>query len=274
MIPPIYAQAMDEVFSPQFLMGCLIWIPVGIWVVCLINWMIMGDVDPVTGILGVTLGLCLGSLALLNENRMLTPFIFAAVISIMILFPVVRGSYNRSELAKIDIETIERAYETLDEKPGHFSALFRMCGGLHARGLSANAEAIGRKAIEGLRKELVREEIRLINIWASAARRQTLPARTLCPRCGRVNQLEAIYCEGCSGPYLLWAAKNRWIHAGLVKKVVSIWTAGVALLVGIPWFLTAMETPISILGVFLMVAVAAVMLWLGLRKPARESVFD
>src|SRR5437016_492008 len=103
----------------NLLLGCTVWIPVGVWIVSLLNWSIVGDIDGVSGFLGICTALLLGFFTFRPPVPGLEPYIFGAVLLSVVIYPFARAGMNRKQLTTIDVDGIEQGYALLEQKPNN-----------------------------------------------------------------------------------------------------------------------------------------------------------
>lgn len=218
-----------------FASGCLIWIPIAIWIVALVNWMIMGEIDFGSGLFGILVAFVLGFLGLNPPDPNLAPLFFIAAIATVALAPVTRSALSRSELSALEVEAIGRAYELLATKPDNFGAKFRLARSLYNKGIRAHAIAIANEALKNVPERLFPEEHRLLQQWKAreSGHRDTLE-RIRCFECGVPNFPGVIFCSRCGAPYLLDFAQGKWVKSTTVRRVLAAWVFAILCLVGIP----------------------------------------
>lgn len=227
----------DHIFSNPLSLaaGLAIWVPIGIWVVALVQWAVQGDVDVLSAIAGIAAGIGLGGTALLARDPYMAPLILVAVVVTMIAFPVVRSSLNRRALNQIDVEAIERAYEMLAQTPGNASAKFKLAKTIYNKGMPAHALALAEDAIQNMPAALFQEENNILKKWRyyRIAPEQNVPLA--CLECGVKNHPGLTHCQRCGAPFLLDHARGAWVGKGLARKFVAAWVAIIVALVGIPF---------------------------------------
>ena len=108
------------------LIGCLAWIPLAVWILSCVNWTITGDIDVVTGIAGIAVALGLGYEAINPPVPQLAPLTVVAVFVTVLMFPFVRMAMEKKQLKNIDIEHLEKAYQSLGLRPDNVMAKFRI----------------------------------------------------------------------------------------------------------------------------------------------------
>jgi hypothetical protein len=259
----VLATARDFM-SPAFLAGCLVWIPIMIWIVALIGWMIQGDIDPIAGIAGVALGFALGAATIITPDTRLAPLFLIGAWSAVILFPFVRSGLAKRELAKLDVEAMESAYELLREKPENRGAMLKLAKTLQAKGMYPHAVAIADEALAGMPRESFFEEHRMVNIWRGHVRPGSDQPIT-CLQCGTSNPVANIYCSKCGAPYLLHYARGNWVSGSFVRKIVGAWIAAVIAIVGIPMAASSLPRAASGVVVTMMLAAVVAIAWFSFK---------
>ncbi len=226
----------DQIFNHpgSFVAGCAIWVPIAIWVVALVQWAVQGDVDVLSALAGIAIGMGLGMTALLAKEPYMAPLILTAVIITMVAFPVVRSSLNKRALDQIDIEGIERAYEMLKQTRNNATAVFKLARTIYNKGLAAHSLALAENAIQQMPEATFPEEHRILKSW----RHYRMPpgqGALNCLECGILNQPGLIHCQKCGAPFLLDHARGAWIGRGMARKFIAAWIGIMVALVGIPF---------------------------------------
>ena len=248
-----------------FFSGCAVWIPIGIWIVAMVGWMIQGELDLPAGVMGICASGALGYFTMMPPIPELAPVFVVLAFSIVVLYPWARHTLNARELARIDVETLESCYLMLREKPGNVGAQMRMARLLYARGLPAHAIAISEAAIKNLPRIGFDEEMRLVAKW----RERVAPEdrrKIVCVECGRENSLDAVFCAGCKSAYLLDYVKGRWIAKGQARRVVLLWSTLALALVLVPLITSTIEGPVGTATGLVVLAGAAVVAALVFRN--------
>lgn len=224
----------DELFhnpSTVFL-GCLAWIPLAIWVISFVGWMINGDVDGLTGFLGILGTVALGAVITKPPAQNLAPVGFLAIVTISVMFPFVRRAINRHQLRLVDVDAIERAYEVMKVRPNNPGSRMRIARHLHNLGFPSIAIPIMDSALKDVPVQFFRDEFMLLQMWRSGG---AVPAASLeCPICGMRNDPGlSVICTRCQAPYLLDRLRGRIMSASLGRRLLGIWMLLVSITVGI-----------------------------------------
>ena len=223
--------------SPELLVfACITWGFLLVWIMSLLHWTIQGEIDAPFGILGITIGLALGAIAISppKNNEMLTPIIAVAVVSTVALYIPIRSAINRHELVAIDMDAIERAYQQLEERPNNVGARFKIAKLVYGRGLHGHAIKLADEALKNMPDDFFAEEHKLVDMWKRQAH-DTASFRALpCVECGTSNPPGELYCRKCGAKFLLDQAKGRWIGRTMIRKLMAVWIALLGVFVGIP----------------------------------------
>lgn len=263
----------DQLFNNpgSLIAGCAIWIPIGIWVLALVQWAIQGDVDVISALAGIAVGIGLGGTALLARDPYMAPLILVAVLVTMAAFPVVRSSLNKRALAQIDVDAIERAYEVLGQRPGNAAAKFKLAKTIYNKGMPTYALALAEDSLQQMPEAMFAEEHRIVKGWRHY-RRTTPPESLSCLECGVVCQPGFTHCQRCGAKFLLDHARGAWVGKGLARKFVAAWVAIIVALVGIPFvagtFPPGAAIPV-IIGLMAMAIVVLVITFRSSREPSR-----
>ena len=227
----------DQIFNHpgSLLAGCFIWVPIGIWVLSLVHWAVQGDVDVLSALFGILVGIGLGMTALLAREPYMAPLILTAVVLTRGAFPAVRASLNKRALDKIDVEAIERAYAVLERTPTNAPAKFKLARTIYNKGMPGQALALAEAAIHQMPEAIFPEENRILKGWRHYRMDPSQMASLSCLECGLANQPGTTHCQRCGARYLLHHARGTWVGRGLAKKFIAAWTSIILALVGIPF---------------------------------------
>ena len=256
----------DQIFNNPgtMLAGCLVWVPIGIWVLALVHWAVQGDVDVIAAFLGILVGIGLGLTALISREPHMAPLILTAVVITMLAFPVVRSALNKRALDQIDIEAIERAYEILGQSPTNSPAKFRLARTIYNKGFPVQAIQIAEDAIQQMPESSFPEENRILKTWRGY-RTPSGDGALNCTECGHTNGAGEIYCQKCGSRFLLEHARGAWVGKTLARKFVAAWTVLIVALVGIPYAGSILPSTAALIVIVGLMAFALLVLFLTFR---------
>lgn len=241
-----------------FVSGCLVWIPVCLWIISLVHWMIQGDVDIIWGIIGLFTAFMLGIITMLPPRPQLAPFMLAGAVVTTMLFPVFRNSLNKRALDSVDIDAIEDAYEMLRIKPDNHVIRFKFAKLLYKRGMRGSALAFGQQALAHMPGSAFFEEHRLYELWKRSFRPGHAPETSIvCLECGTHNDLGTFTCRNCNSEFLIDHVRGRWVGRNLSRKLLSAWIAVMLAMIGVPLAAVMLDRAAAA-GVIVMLLVAAV----------------
>ncbi|MFQ3586593.1 MAG: zinc ribbon domain-containing protein [Fimbriimonadaceae bacterium] len=252
--------------------GCLAWVPVTIWIVCLVNWMVTLEIDWPSGILGIVVGVLLGWFSLNPPVPALAPVFATAALATLVLTPLARYMMDRSQMIGIDIDAIERAYQVLGEKPTNFGGKIKLARALYDRGVYRHAIALAEDALGKTPENMFLEERRLLNQWKVAPMPPSAVDEIRCVECGTMNKPGQVFCSGCGGRYLLEYAKGKVVKRSVAKKMTASWLAGVLALVGIPTSLTAFPPLVAVFVIAVLGVLGAVVLLRAFKDEPQVAV--
>ena len=213
-------------------MGCLAWIPLSIWIVSFIFWMIGGEIDGLTGFLGIVGSVALGAVVMKPPTASLVPVGFFGILAITVMFPFVRMALNKRELRSVDIEAVERAYEVLRVRENNAGSRMRIARHLHNLGQRGLAIAVMESALQDVPVQFFRDEFMLLRMWQSTPVERV--STVSCPICGVPNDpRRSVVCIRCKGPYLLDRLRGRVVSNSVGRQLLGTWLILVALAVGI-----------------------------------------
>jgi len=255
--------------SISIFVGFLVWAPVAVWVYSLVSWSIMGEIAPVFGIVGAFLGIVLGVAVMLQPNADLQPIMVLGVCTLVAVFAPLRSMMQRRELAMIDIESIERAYEQLGERPDGFGPKIRIARLIHARGLRGHAVVLAEEALKPFPRSIVEDDLRQVRMWKA----QTTPddySELTCLECGLRNRPGTLFCTRCHAPILLAYARGAWTGKRTARRLMAAWIASMAGLIGIPLAAGSMPPVLAGITVTMLLAGSGALVFVAFRpEPTR-----
>lgn len=202
--------------SVGLVLSVLVWLPITLWVVGMIGWMIMDEVDTLFGLIAAGVAIGLGFATVKPPQPGLNWIPFLAVCLTMMFYLPVREAIRRWELVTIDLEQMRGCYERLRMRPGDTYAIVKMSEILASRGRTVQAIQLLEGAIAGQPATLFDAEWKLISKWRLSLGGQPVVANSSCPNCGRLNPPGTYVCAGCRSDYLLEYARggvagfNQW----------------------------------------------------------------
>lgn len=247
--------------NPLWLFSAIVvWLPVSIWVVSLIHWMIQGDIDVLLGVAGSIIGLGLGMLTVKPPDPSYSPIFLCAILAVMVLYPFLLKLLNDRAHSAIDVDLIRRAYEGIDENPNNFGARWRLAQQLYNRGVYGHALQIADDLLENADTDIFQDEIKILNRWKEQIHPDEI--RSLpCLECGNMNAPGEIYCSRCHSKFLLDYAKGKWLGYRSMRRLISVWIAAVSGLVGIPTALAGLRPSQSVVVIPLLMIVSILIIW-------------
>lgn len=251
--------------------GCIVWIPISVWIVSAIHWMVSADLEVLFGVLSIAIAAGLGILTVNPPVQGMSPWLCASTTASIVFFPAVRSSMNRRALGAIDVQQLERFYGALLKRPDNAGALIRLAELLYIRGFPANAIGLGEKALQSLPVNLFAAEHQMVQAWKQQVRGRSLPTSTPCLNCGYENKLDDLHCQGCGTPYIVDLAKGKWLARGSAKKLIAVWIGLVIAFVGIPTSVELAKTSstLALVAIGLQVLVAVAVIFLGFSRVKR-----
>ena len=252
-----------EHFNFSAIAAALIWIPVCIAVMTLIGWIIQAEIDATAGFLGIALSLGIGAVAFISHDPATAPSLLLAAISMLVLFPVGRALREKRDMALLDVELMERAYENLAKNPNDVGAKLKIAKTLQRRGNIGNAVEVAEAALKGMPADLFQEEYRMIAMWKRSGLFQILPV--VCVTCLAKNKGGSVFCYRCGAPVMLHFAKGHWVHPTLMRRLLLGWMACVIPIIGIPVAATNLPPAKSGPIVVVLLCAAGLIGWLAVR---------
>ncbi len=238
-----------------FFSGCFVWVFLAIWIYALVMWMVQGDVDFIVGFIGCVVAIVLGYLAMNPPRQEMAFWIAVGTGSTVVAFPFVSNALRRRALVQIDIEDVERAYETLGQRPEDPALRFRLAKALYNRGMIHAALAVGEPALKELPRRYYADEFRMVSGWKMHATGKP-PTTYGCMNCGCHNRPGIAFCQGCGGRLFLGHAKGAFVSKAMAQKFMVVWFALLLLATGIPAALLTLQVPVALGVIALMICLA------------------
>ncbi|MBS1708855.1 MAG: hypothetical protein JSS65_09065 [Armatimonadetes bacterium] len=217
-----------------FVLGCLVWVPVCVWTVSMVGWLVNGDIEVVYGVPALLVVLAMGFLTTRPPDPALSPFLFVGVLGTVVMYPVVRKSLEGRAHVKIDLELLSGAYATLESKPDTMGPRIRMAEIVAARGMYATAVKLMEPIVATMTPSIFSGELKSYASWQAMVWDANAYAPVACPACGVRNQPGELYCQRCQGQFVLDRARVAWLGAGISRRLLSAWMFGSLVVVGIP----------------------------------------
>jgi hypothetical protein len=248
------------------LIGCLAWIPLAVWILACVNWSIGGDIDPATGIIGIFMAFGLGYEAINPPVPQLAPLTVIAVLLTVLMFPFVRSAMDRRELRGVDIDALDKAYQSLAVRPDNVIAKFKIARVLFDLGMCGHALRIAESLVPHMPQRFFMDELRTVRKWQMMQIDARFFNPIACSECLTSNPAGNLFCQHCGSAFLLDFAKGKVVGKRLGKKLIATWIALIAFLVGIPAAKALPPAP-CIAIVLTMITVAVSMVYFAFKDP-------
>jgi hypothetical protein len=219
-------------------------LPIAVWVIAIIHWMLDGSVEVAHGFVGIGIALALATLILMSENPVVRAALFVSVLTTLVVVPFADGQLMRRVSKQLDTDALERAHEAFATNPANASARFEIARWLEAFGLVGHAIAIAEEAKNALPddrdpvsnrsiQDMFAPEIRRLADWKARATVADF-RRAPCPRCKAMNPPGAIACTRCGGPYLLDLARSQSVRSRFVGRLIIAWAIASVVFAAVP----------------------------------------
>ena len=244
------------------LLGCTVWVPLLLWISALVGWMIANEIEVVSGVLGIAVGIALGICCLNPPTPALQGIAYATVWLTLPLFPIVRAAMNQRELRSVDVYALERAYEVLGQRPREVLAKFRIAQAAWKLGMTGHAVRIGEACLQEMDPKLFSEEHSIVRRWHREGPGGETFVDFECGDCGGACPPGRTHCPKCGAPFLLDRVRARAFGGALGRKIVASWVALAGGLGGVAWALTlppaaAIGAIVAVLGLAFLVVFLA-----------------
>jgi hypothetical protein len=215
-------------------LGLITWLPLCVWILCLVHWAVGGDIDVVVAIIGISIALVLGVVAVRPPIEILTPIACCTAYITVLVYPFVNAVLNRYEQKKLDVEEVESGYRALGQSPDNPLAKFKLAKAVYKNGFIGHAVAIADEAMTKVPRRVAEEEFRMLIKW----KRIGVPPETLkpltCIECHSLCQPGWTHCRNCGAQFLLHRIRGQVLPGGLAQRLIAIWGGAVLLIIGIP----------------------------------------
>ncbi len=214
-----------------FVFGCLMVIPLIIWILILVRGMIDGDIDGIIGVLGIGVALVLAYAAMKPPAPWISPLIFFGMILLAILLPFIQKSITQRELRNFELEQLEKHMSALVERSDRTMSRLEVARALMKFGLVGHAIGLAEPVLQLPGRQLSREQ-REVQQWATYATPQN--SRPISCSCGEPGDVHRVICTRCRAPYVMRHLRGSVMGGELGKKLIVGWILGIGLLFAIP----------------------------------------
>ncbi len=274
--------SLSAEMTERFLIALGIALPMIVWVIAVVHWLIDGLIEIAHGAAAILLALCLMAIAIWVPVAEVRVAIFVSVLATLAVFPFAYSQYARLQFLEVDEDDLARAHEAFALNPGNAAARFEIARLLWLYGLRGQAITIAEVAAGALPdvrdeilnrsvKDLFHAEIRKLESWKREADKAKDFHPAECVRCKARNPLDAIACVRCGAPYLLDLARKRTVKSKLVGKLVVTWIIAATVFAIVPYLALRLGFGIAlaIVCAFLIAAIGAVAYFFRERSLAK-----
>lgn len=234
IVSVLFAQGLGPVIAgsmENFLLGCFILLPVGIWCVLMVGWMIQGDLEAIVGFPAILLMVMLAYWTSTSPNTALTWLIFLSVTLSCVLYPVFQRIFEKHEVRSLDVEQVLEAMALLEMQPTNYLRRANLADLLQHLGQRELALGQLRAAVEQAPKTVLHDERRKIRIWEQYL--GPSPERVVCGRCKREPELGELRCNHCQFEYVSARISAGTLHHKGFRRTFVSWMTGLLVLLGI-----------------------------------------
>ena len=255
--------------TTALLCSALVWVPLTVWILSMIQWMVSGELDGITGVLGTAACFVIGAMTMNPPIPILSPILCAMTYLTVLAFPTMKNLFNRAQLHSIEMDILANAYDGLRQRPDNVGLRLKVARLLYQRGLAGSAIVLAENTLKGLPPGPFDNELKLLNDWKRATGNVTVHRSLPCLDCGCTNAAGELVCKRCGAPVLLHHAQGKWLGADLGRRIVAAWAALVLALVGSPLIYSRLDG-LMMGAAFTALAVAVVGLILKAVLPSRR----
>jgi hypothetical protein len=246
------------------LIGCVLWLVVVGYCIFFVQWMIGGDIDVITGILGIGLFMGLGITVFSPPVPIMGTVSAIAIGGSGIMLPILRGVMRHRDKRDAEVEAIKIAYEGFVFRPNNPSAKIKLARHLWNLGVLGHAYALAEAAIPSLPRQFFPDEHRMFATWQMRPPSQSMFSPITCVECGHANVPGNVHCAGCGSRFLLLVVQRKALGSKLGRRLLAAWLTMMVMLLGIP-FAASTGGTVAVIVVVAMVVLAIGSLVLALQ---------
>ncbi len=197
----------------------------GVTAVTTVNWIIMGEIETLLGIIVLFMTLVVAFFVIVPPIPG-TSIIFALTIILYTCFvPTLKEAMNKYQLDAIDYKQTKLAYDRLKANPLALSNVLLIAESAYARGLIGPAIRMMESAIPQLPAAMTVNEVARLKSWQrqSPSHEQFRPHA--CQKCGIQNEPEQIFCRRCGHEFWLDYMFVGIAQASPVRRAFQAWIA-------------------------------------------------
>lgn len=216
-----------------FVGACLVWIPLAIWIIAVIQWMIAAEIDVITGFVSLGVAFCLGYFTSNPPQPWIGHLFFFTSIATVCAFPFVRAGFTKRHLNAIDVDLMKESYELLRMKKNHSGAMLKMARILADKGHFGQAIPVADQALQGLPAAHFHIEIAEVKGWRTLVNPATV-YKLYCAKCDAPSPAGTLFCPRCDHELLLDLISFHVMPAGKGRRLLTAWVILAALILIIP----------------------------------------
>ena len=216
-----------------FVGACMVWIPVTIWIIAVVHWMIGGELDAVTGCLSLCVAFALGYFTSNPPQPWIGHLFFYTTIGTVAVFPFVRSGFQARQLAAMDVDLMREAYELLRSKRNNSGIILKMSRILADKKHYGHAIPVAELALQGLPAAHFHLEIAEVKGW-KAMINPLHKYNLYCKKCDTMSPGGTLFCPKCDHELLMDLVTFNVMPAGKSRKLLMAWLILASLILIIP----------------------------------------
>jgi hypothetical protein len=250
--------------------GCITALPLMLWAVCLVQWTIAGDIDFVSGFLGLVVGIGLMFIAFYPPHPAVSPLAFLVSLVTVIFFPFVRERLNRREVRQLNLRQVENALEVTRTRSENAMSRMRIARILMEMGEVHEALPLAESAVSELSPAVFYADHQDVKHWRQRYGPTATGSGAACTKCGTLNAPGTLSCPSCGNETLLERLGGKRSVGTEGRKLIAVWTslAGALLALAVAFQLP----PVAAIAVVVSALVAVgTILYLAFRPEAEPT---
>lgn len=216
------------------IVGCFLWLGVVAYCLFLVQWTILGDIDLITGIIGVGLFIGCGVTAFAPPTPELGIASAGVILGSGPMFPIIKFLMHRRDKRDVEVDAIRVAYEGFVFRPDNPSSKIKMARHLWNLGICGHAYKLAESAIPSLPRQYFPDEHRMFQAWQMRPPGPESFHPINCSECGHANVPGNVHCAACGARFLLNRVRGKAISSTFGRRVLGGWLAMVVAILGIP----------------------------------------
>lgn len=248
----------------ELILALVIWLPIIVWSILLIHWMVSGDISAETGVGAICIAVTLGYFTVNPPHPSFGIISGIALLLTGVFAPLVRARANKRLNRQLDMERLAKAYEAFGNNPDNLGPQFSLAEILVEFGLTGHAIPLADDVVARMPKRMISSENLQIRNWKMRPEsNQTQPIR--CPNCKATHAPGAANCRSC-GSRIYLETLRRGNFGKDLNPIFAAWLLLVVVAMGIPFVAMGLPRSVALPIIVLLVCLG---IFVGIRTFAK-----